>query len=434
MKAERVVSIMGIVLGLLFCWAVVEAAADVSPGDVVDKTNWEKVEGLLPDPVLNWVKKGDFVLTVGTLNYDPNQYWPEAALRSFEPNKGKFRVNEAGLMVEATTGKTPEHVDGIPFPEVDLNDPKAAHMLMYNRMCYAYTLGNGFYPMTAIWVGRSGHEREVEAAFLWYPMIGYPAASQEDNPDRIEKLSIIQVLAPYDIAGTNILTMRYLDDKQDMTYGFVPAIRRVRRMSPANRSDAFIGTDMCVDDGYGFDGKISSVEWMPVKKRQAVVPWLDKDPQPLVQNKKGEWLSTTTIKDVTYGYQTKDWKGAPWAPTNLPWVKRDVLVLEFKPKDPYYNYGTQYLWVDAEVPYVVYFKIISDRAGAYWKTIMLCLSGFESPDKTLRFLQGGFYMAVDDRYDHATILRALQPTGIAVWFAIQDRNMYSLAGFQKLCK
>jgi len=434
MKADRVVGIVGVVVGLLVGLAA-GAAADVSPGDVVDKSNWQKVEGLVPESVLNWVKKGDFVMPVGELHYDPNQYWPEAAVQSFGPNKGKYRMSEGGLILDAATGKAPEHIVGIPFPEVDLSDPKAAPKLMYNRMCYAYCLGKGYYPMNAIWVGRgTGYEREVEAAFLWYPMVGYPEASEEDNSNLIEKSSIIQVIAPYDIAGTNILTWRYLDDRADMTYGFIPAIRRVRRMSPANRSDAFIGTDMCVDDGYGFDGKISSVDWKPVRKQAALVPWLDANPQPLEQDKKGEWLSTTTIKNVVYGYQKEGWQGVPWAPTNLPWVKRDVLILEFKPKDPYYNYGTQYLWVDAEVPYVVYFKVIEDRAGAYWKTVMLCLSGFESADKKVRFLQGGFYMAVDDRYDHTTILRALSSEGVAVWFAVQDRNMYSLAGFQRMCK
>lgn len=33
------------------------ARADVAPGDVIDKTNWEKAQGLLPEPVLDWVKK-----------------------------------------------------------------------------------------------------------------------------------------------------------------------------------------------------------------------------------------------------------------------------------------------------------------------------------------------------------------------------------------
>ncbi len=433
MKADRVVGMVAVILGLCLGLGA-GAAADVSPGDVVDKTNWQKVEGLVPDSVMNWVKKGDLVLDIGQLNYDPNDYWPEAAVRSRELNKGKYQVSEEGLIVEAATGKTPEHILGIPFPEVDLEDPKAAYRLMYNRMCFAYTLGNNYYPMRAIWAGRGGYEREVQAAFWTYPMVGSPSAMKENNSDLMEKYSIVQVIAPYDIAGTNILTWRYLDNRQDMSYGFVPAIRRVRRMSPANRSDAFLGTDMCVDDGYGYDGKIGAVEWMPVKKVEGVVPFLDANPQGLVPNKKGEWLTSSSIKNIVYGYQAKEWQGAPWAPTNVTWVKRDVLVLEFKPKDPYYNYGTQYLWVDAVVPYLVYYKVITDRANDYWKSIMLCLSGFQSADQSVRFLQGSMYCTVDDRADHATILSGNTPDLIGVYGAIQDRNTYSLAGFQRLCK
>ncbi|MEW6443027.1 MAG: DUF1329 domain-containing protein [bacterium] len=434
MKKRGAGGVMVAVLQILLGVAAAQAA-DVSPGDVVDKENWEKVEGLIPESVLSWVKKGDFVLTISKLNYDPNEIWQEMLTRSLELNKGKYRLDEAGLIVDSATGKTPEHIVGIPFPEVDLSDPRAANMVMYDRMCYAYTLGNNFFPMTALWIGRSGFEREVQAAFLSYPLIGWDRAQKESNSDRIEKLSIVQVIAPYDIAGTNILTWRYLDDRQDMSYGFVPAIRRVRRMSPANRSDAFIGTDMCVDDAYGYDGKISAVEWAPVKRQPGIVPFLDENPQPLVQTKRGEWASTSGVKNVVYGYQKEGWQGAPWAPTNLPWVKRDVLILEFKPKDPYYNYGTQYLWIDAQVPYLVFYKVIYDRAGAYWKTVILGgLTSLQSPDKKMRFLQGGFYVAVDDRYDHATILRGLSPESIAVWFAVMDRNMFSLAGFQKICK
>jgi hypothetical protein len=433
MKADRVVSMVGVFLAL---WAGLagEAAADVSPGEVVDKTNWQKAEGLVPESVLNWVKKGDLVIRVGELNYDPNEYWPEAALQSFELNKGKYALDETGLIVDAATGKTPEHIFGIPFPDVDLDDPRAAYRLMYNRMCYAYTLGNNYYPMRAIWVGRAGYEREVQAAFWTYPMIGYPPAGKENNSDLIEKYSMVQVIAPYDIAGTNVLTWRYLDERQDMSYAFVPAIRRVRRMSPANRSDAYLGTDMCVDDGYGYDGKVSAVDWMPVKRGQVLVPFLDENAQPLEQNKKGEWLTTNTIKEIVYGYQAKDWQGAPWAPTNVVWVKRDMFVLEFKPRDPYYNYGTQYLWVDAVVPYLVYYKIITDRANDYWKTIVLCLSGLHSPDKSVRFLQGQMYCTVDDRYDHMTLLSGLTRDQIGIYNAVQDRNTYSLAGFQRLCK
>ena len=35
------------------------ASAEPPPGTVIDKTNWQEIEGLVPDAVLNWIKKGD---------------------------------------------------------------------------------------------------------------------------------------------------------------------------------------------------------------------------------------------------------------------------------------------------------------------------------------------------------------------------------------
>jgi hypothetical protein len=434
MKETSNLGIFLICFSLLLCLTP-PANADVVPGDVIDKTNWQKVEGLLPESVLNWVKKGEFILNIGELQWDPKDYWTEACIHSMESNKGKFSLDEDGMVADAKTGKTPtEFVEGIPFPEVDLDDPQSAFKIMHNRTFYGYTLGNIDYPFAAIWVSRGGYDREVQAQFLQYPMVGFPGARKENNSKGIEQYSVVRVLSPYDIAGTNTMTWRYLDNRQDMTYAFVPAIRRVRRLSPANRSDAFIGTDMCLDDAYGYAGKISAVEWKPTKTKIALVPFLAEKPQALVQNERGEWLSTKGIKPVIYGYQKKDWQGAPWAPTNLVWVKREVLILEMKPKDPYYNYGTQYLWIDAAVPFITFYKVIQDRAADYWKTVLLTSNGFDGPNKEMRFVQGPMYIAIDDRYDHATVLRALTPETVGIWFAIQNPNIYSLGGFQKLCK
>ena len=78
--------------------------------------------------------------------------------------------------------------------------------------------------------------------------------------------------------------------------------------------------------------------------------------------------------------------------------------------------------------------IIQDRAGDYWKTVLLTSNGFDGPNKEMRYVQGPMYIAIDDRYDHATVLRALTPKSIGIWFAVQNPNIYSLGGFQKLCK
>ena len=111
------------------------AFAELAVGTVIDKTNAEQAEGLIPDPVLNWVKKGDGSMTVGEVPYNPNEFLPPPAKQFLETNKGKYDVDAEGLIVDLKTGKLPEFIDGMPFPEIDIEDPKAGQKIMYNKHC-----------------------------------------------------------------------------------------------------------------------------------------------------------------------------------------------------------------------------------------------------------------------------------------------------------
>ena len=69
-------------------------------------------------------------------------------------------------------------------------------------------------------------------------------------------------ISPADLNGTAALTWRYRDsEKRDSSWAYVPALRRVRAVSPANRSDGFLGSDMSQDDGQFFDGKPEDFTW-----------------------------------------------------------------------------------------------------------------------------------------------------------------------------
>jgi hypothetical protein len=298
-----------------------------------------------------------------------------------------------------------------------------------------YLPGNLRFPFQGIYIDRTGgYDRESENAWLQMARDGYPGSAELPNPDRLEKYAILVVLKPFDVAGTAIMTWRYLDPlKLDLTFGYVPAIRRVRRMSPANRSDALFGMDLAVDDANGYDGKISAFTWKMLKKQEALLPFLDKDPVRIVPNEQGEWLTTKEIKAVIHGYKKEGWKGAPWAPTNLVWAKRPVYVLEMTPKDPYYNYGPQHLWVDAEL-YGAAYKVIFDKSGAYWKTMFISSMGCQSDDKKMMFTSLATQQMVDDRTDHSSVIEDASPRNIWAFFAKMDANDFSLSGFQKFCK
>ncbi|MEW6440973.1 MAG: DUF1329 domain-containing protein [bacterium] len=427
-------------LSLLFlgCWLVTAApsvSADVAPGDIIDKTSWQKAEGLLPGPVLNWVQKGDFIMEIGELNYKPADYFPPFAKEAMQTNLGKYGLGEDDGIIEAATGKAPERLVGLPFPQIDPDDPKLAIKLMQNNHYMQYLPGNLRFPYQGIFVDRSrGYDKETEAVWLQMAMDGYPGAAELPNPERVEKYAITRILKPYDVAGTAVMLWRFLDPtKLDLSFGYVPAIRRVRRMSPANRSDAFMGSDFAVDDANGYDGKVSAFSWKVLRKQEALLAFLDKDPIRIVQNEQGEWLTTPQIKPVIHGYQKEGWQGAPWAPTNLIWTKRSVYVLEMIPKDPYYNYGPQELWVDTEL-YGAAYKVIHDKSRAYWKTFFISSMGCESADKKMMFTSLATQQVVDDRADHSSIIEDASPRNIWAFYAIMDPNDFSLSGFQKFCK
>ncbi|MEW6444033.1 MAG: DUF1329 domain-containing protein [bacterium] len=409
------------------------APADVSPGDPIDKTNWSELEGLVPEPVVGWVKRGD-TLSMGSLSYDPRRYFMPGALRSLDGNVGKYELDREDNIIDAGTGKPPGFVEGVPFPKIDLSDPRAGTRIMYNKYYYNYSLGGYIAFAQARWIGReTGLERTIQLEEWSQPLDGDPALRSLPNPENILKYSIIRVLSPFDIAGTSNLTWRYKDSRYDSTFAYVPAIRRVRRMSPANRSDAFVGCDFCVDDSWGYDGKVNAFSWKLLRTQEALVPFVAADPHPVVLQGDGTYKTPSTIKDIVYGYEKEEYAGAPWFPTSFLWVKRPVYVLEAKSKDPYYNYGTQTLWLHRDT-YQVAFKVIHDRADAYWKTVWLGESAIESPDGKIRLIVPQSMIGTDDRTDHSTVILNFGSRNAITLNVTHDLNDYSLSGFQKLCK
>ena len=266
---------------------------------------------------------------------------------------------------------------------------------MHNNHFLQFLNGNARIRFQSVYLNRSGYVREGGLVGMQMPMVGYPGASKIPNPRRMEKCSLGIVKKPHDAAGSALMTWRYLDpDKEDNSFGYSPAIRRVRRMSSGNRSDALWGSHFAVDDSGGFDGKVTAFSYKYLGKQEALLPILDVDLARIVRNDRGEWETTSSIKPVIYGYQKKGWQGAAWAPTNLCWIKRWVYVLEMHSKDRYYNYGKQYLWISADT-YSCAYKVIHDRPGDYWKTLFIAGVPCESDDKSMRLLTRSF--PTDDR-------------------------------------
>ena len=368
------------------------------------------------------------------MNYKPRDYLPPHALRASRENVGKYVLDEDDWIVEKETGKRGKNILGHPFPQIDPEGPKASEKMVYNTFYTGYVGGSFIAYLRVDYLKRSGYIRTTLGENHTLLMVGNPKSLARPNPDDVEKYTIFAAKSPYDIAGSAIMTWRYLDpQKQDNTFAFLPAIRRVRRMSSANRSDAMFGSDGAVDDSGVYDGKVTAMEWRILRKQEALVPFPSATPGRVVKGEEGGWLSSEDIEVTVYGYEKEGWQGAGWTPLNWLWVKMPVYVLEMKPKDPYYNYGIQHLWVQTETWGPVY-KTIYDKAGKYWKTCMVESRCFESKDKGFHHVHAGDHLIIDERSNHATVFRGPMATDLWEYDTELDENDFSLAGFQKFCK
>jgi hypothetical protein len=113
--------------------AVADSAAMGEPW-ILDSNNWQQAENLLPEVVLERIKKGDYWYKVQPVdpekfkaNYSP-QFWAAT-----ESNAGKYDVKDdiCGLQ-EKATGKLPDYWFGLPFPQIDPKDPKAGCKMAWN--------------------------------------------------------------------------------------------------------------------------------------------------------------------------------------------------------------------------------------------------------------------------------------------------------------
>jgi hypothetical protein len=192
------------------------------------------------------------------------------------------------------------------------------------------------------------------------------------------------VLEPFDLKGVGALGNRYIDPaKQDDSWLYLPSLRRVRRLSTAQRSDALFGQDTDVDSYYGYSGHIA---WMDFK-----------------------FLGERDLLSSYHGnsYPVKWHDKVDWAFDDV-WEKRKVYVVEGISKLPQYAYGKRVIFIDKEA-WVIPFSDIYDRSGELWKIWINNMSfrnkAFDGANAIDYGEERGFIPAivmVDMQLEHAT--------------------------------
>jgi Protein of unknown function (DUF1329) len=320
------------------------ARADVKVGDVITAANVDQAKDLI-SPGLEWcVRHGWPLKIVETKHIE----WPKAYKEATEKFASQVKLAPDGLTLQ-------NYMAGQPFPTLDPNDPQVATKIMWN---YEYkflttddvdlrnfdadtgTIYGGSTPMSVErhflldhfrvlrYIGRLYQDPKPE----WKTSEGYQAKS-----------SLHPILEPFDLKGVGGLSFRYIDPaKQDDTWLYLPSLRRVRRLSSAQRSDALFGQDTDVDSYYGYAGHIAWMSWKYLGQKEMLGCWH-------AQNYPVKWAPG----------------GADFAFDDV-WEKRKVHVVEGVSKLAQYAYSKRVLFIDNET-FAVPYSDIYDRAGQLWK-------------------------------------------------------------------
>jgi hypothetical protein len=101
------------------------------------------------------------------------------------------------------------------------------------------------------------------------------AQAREAESQRVSRpAGLYPILEPFDLKGVGALGNRYIDPaKQDDSWLYLPSLRRVRRLSTAQRSDALFGQDTDVDSYYGYSGHIAWMDFKYLGERDLIAPY-----------------------------------------------------------------------------------------------------------------------------------------------------------------
>ena len=321
----------------------VSAYADVQPGDIITKESLDKAKDLI-SPGVQWcVRHG---MTMKIVPYKRIE-WDKAFKEATEKYSAQVKLSPDGRSLV-------DYVAGMPFPNIDPNDPQAALKVMWNYDHKPYVSDDldlrNFDADTGP-VSDSG-PMQVERHFLldnlrWLSYTGRLYVDPKPgipNTDGVRsKTSMHPILEPFDLKGVGESSVRYLNpDRQDDTWLYLPSLRRVRRLSSAQRSDALFGQDTDVDSYYGYAGQVPWFDWKFLGER--------------------EILSSFHSE----AYPVKYCQGSGDFVFCDDWEKRRAYVVEGVPKLPQYAYGKRVIFVDKESYFIAYSDIF-DRSGQLWK-------------------------------------------------------------------
>ncbi len=328
-------------------------------GDVIGYEQLDAIRPFLPPEF--WDNRDFFFyegmrLEIGPTNYD---YSPAAEyLAASERFRGQARIGPDNSLEN--------YVAGWPFPmeEIDCEkDPQAGVKIMWN---HDYKWG-GDGGATSFYYSYWDRGEQL-------PLYYQGTAKTIVLSHRVEKQYLdgnggdifrgekrknafgVEVDAPFDARGIMLISYRYKstdqprsEAKNDDTWVYVPTLRRVRRISTAQRTDAISGTDFTFDDIGSFAGIVPQYEWECLGERLILAP--------------------TNTKVKGYPYE-KEHNFGPYGLSYADdrWELRDALIIRMTPKNADHPYHHKDIYLDKQTLNALY-SFAYDQKEELWKII-----------------------------------------------------------------
>ncbi len=272
----------------------VPSFAGLKAGLVIDQSNVEKFKEVLDPATFEFVSQGWTKITVGdTTTFDLHPNYVQAT----RDGLGKVKLG-------AQSGEIEGFVAGRPFPEEpSMDDPRAGEKLAWNYK-YGYNWGDNaaIYPFYWKYKDMNSGKLERTIKFNFHFLNFMHRVNQEPlpeitpNPSGLFRAIYVQALEPFDVKDTQLLIHRYEDDlKRDSAWLYLGFQRRVRRLASGQVTDAFLGSDVMIEDFEGYNGRINDMEWTYKGAENILVPFYNHNDLKLSEEDKRRTKSPTAI-------------------------------------------------------------------------------------------------------------------------------------------
>ena len=323
------------------------ADVDLKPGDTIGPQNWQKVQGMVGENLLNRIKGGyTFKIKEAQIDKPPSDY-----IQATEKYSGKAALDRNGQLLG--------YIAGFPFPKFDPSDSQAGLKLAWNFYWHwrgdDHTSGGGTNTRKIIndAIEKNGSERRSNVIVYYIKARARVTVDPKPVLPGYEHIDWMQLRAdeyPRDTSGTTTLEIRYADpNKDDDLYIYVPSIRRVRRAPPIQRCATLAPTEFNFDDINSFHGKVTDFNYKFLGEKKM--------------------LGNFSQKNIPFRRKNGD-----YLPLEEDWEIQDAYVLEITPKDPNYCYPKKVLYIDKS-SFETVWVVIWDKNGNYWKEQF----GFRTP-------------------------------------------------------